>query len=70
MELIRRVLAWKRMPADAEPLGAADTWEATRQTRHAETVLAALRAHGAREHHRRRFAPVARVLPAVVEAAS
>ncbi len=32
--------------------------------------LAALRAHGACEHHRRSFAPVARVLPAVVEAAS
>ena len=53
MELIRRVLAWKRMPADAEPLGAADAWEATRQTRHAETVLAALDIDAAIQAHER-----------------
>ena len=53
MELIRRVLAWKRAPAGSEPSEAADAWEATRQSRHAETVLAALDIDAAIQAHER-----------------
>ncbi len=54
MGLIRRVLGWKRVSADpAAPASALDPWEATRQSRQAETVLAALDIDAAIQAHER-----------------
>lgn len=54
MGLIRRVLGWKRVAADpASPANALDPWEATRHSRQAETVLAALDIDAAIQAHER-----------------
>lgn len=53
MGLIRRVLAWKRAPAVSEVSDVTEAWEATRQSRQAETVLAALDIDAAIQAHER-----------------